>query len=349
MIETQRNYDVALSFAGEDRDCAAALADVLIQRGVNVFYDEYEKATLWGKDLYVYLSDLYQNQAHFCVMFLSKYYSEKLWTNHEREAAQARSFQENGEYILPIRLDDTKIPGILPTVGYLYWKNESLESIADAIVQKVQRFNRREILGSQLPKARLNHPIDWKALQPYHFESFDGVIRDFWQPNKDDIWSSTIEDGTYVLKNSTDSKAVRYKHFNINNKNMSGAGVSIDIETKMDTGEPLGGAGIIYRFNRETKNYYAFILNGGRYTFHKRKDGVYEPLFSGRITPRIENGYNNLAMVGEGDVFGIYVNNLFLRTIQDSTFSTGDIGIIAMGKGSFYFDNLAVFDAQYPE
>jgi hypothetical protein len=137
MVETERNYDVALSFAGEDRACAAALADALIKRGVNVFYDGHEKATLWGKNLYVYLSDLYQNQAHFCVMFLSKYYSEKLWTNHEREAAQTRSFKENSEYILPIRLDDTKIPGALPTVGYLDWKAKTLDSISDEILQKV--------------------------------------------------------------------------------------------------------------------------------------------------------------------------------------------------------------------
>lgn len=130
---------------------------------------------------------------------------------------------------------------------------------------------------------------------------------------------------------------------------MSGAGISIDIDTKMDTDEPLGGAGIIYRFNRETKNYYAFIINGDRYTFHKRKGGVYEPLFSGRIASSIENGYNNLAMVGKDDIFGLYVNNVFLRTIQDSTFSAGDIGIIAMGKGTFCFDNLAVYDTEYPE
>src|SRR6266566_5558925 len=77
--------------------------------------DKYEKATLWGKNLYTYLSDVYQNKARYCVMFLSRNYAAKLWTNHEREAAQARAFRENEEYILPIRLDDTDIPGILST------------------------------------------------------------------------------------------------------------------------------------------------------------------------------------------------------------------------------------------
>ncbi len=48
-------YDVALSFAGEDRSYADALAEALRQRGLSVFYDTYEKYTLWGKNLYTYL------------------------------------------------------------------------------------------------------------------------------------------------------------------------------------------------------------------------------------------------------------------------------------------------------
>ncbi len=54
-------------------------------------------------------------------MFLSRNYAAKLWTNHEREAAQARAFRENEEYILPIRLDDTEIPGILQTTVVPPW------------------------------------------------------------------------------------------------------------------------------------------------------------------------------------------------------------------------------------
>lgn len=132
-----KHYDVALSFAGEDRTYAEALAGTLVCRGVSVFYDNYEKATLWGKDLYTYLSDLYQNKACYCVMFLSQNYAAKLWTNHERKAAQARAFGEHEEYILPVRLDDTTIPGILPTIGYLSWPPETPETIADAIMAKL--------------------------------------------------------------------------------------------------------------------------------------------------------------------------------------------------------------------
>ncbi len=98
---SDKNYefDVALSFAGEDRDFVSQLANALRRRGVKVFYDRYEKHTLWGKNLYTHLSEVYQSKARYCVMFLSQYYAMKLWTNHEREAAQARAFLEHEEYI----------------------------------------------------------------------------------------------------------------------------------------------------------------------------------------------------------------------------------------------------------
>ena len=133
-------YDVALSYAGEDRDYADALAETLRHRGLNVFYDKYEKSTLWGKNLYTYLSDVYQNRARYCVMFLSQHYASKLWTNHEREAAQARAFSENEEYILPVRLDATQIPAISPTVAYLSWPPETADSIADMIIEKLGKL-----------------------------------------------------------------------------------------------------------------------------------------------------------------------------------------------------------------
>jgi hypothetical protein len=51
-------YDVALSFAGEDRQIAARLAKLLKGRDISVFYDKYEQANLWGKDLYEHLADV---------------------------------------------------------------------------------------------------------------------------------------------------------------------------------------------------------------------------------------------------------------------------------------------------
>ena len=132
-----QEYDVALSFAGEDRKHAKELADLLKTNGYSCFYDENELANLWGKNLYDYLSSVYKDRARYCVMFLSKHYERKLWTNHERQLAQARAFKENREYILPVRLDDTEIPGIPPTIGYLDLREISIEKVYEALDKKL--------------------------------------------------------------------------------------------------------------------------------------------------------------------------------------------------------------------
>jgi hypothetical protein len=100
-----KKYHVALSFAGEDRKYVDEVAKRLQKDGVKVFYDKFEETKLWGKDLYSYFSDIYQNQAFFTIMFISEAYKEKLWSNHERKSAQSRAFSENREYILPAFFD----------------------------------------------------------------------------------------------------------------------------------------------------------------------------------------------------------------------------------------------------
>jgi len=136
--ETAADYDVALSFAGEDRVYVEEVARALTGAGVKVFYDKLEVADLWGKNLYTHLSDVYRKRARFTVMFISRSYAAKRWTNHEREAAQARAFADSREYILPARFDETEIPGMLPTTGYISANERTPSDLADLILAKLE-------------------------------------------------------------------------------------------------------------------------------------------------------------------------------------------------------------------
>lgn len=136
-MSTDRQYEVALSFAGEDRAYVEMVADQLQSRGVTVFYDRYNEADLWGKDLYTHLVDVYMKRAKFTLMFISVHYRDKLWTNHERRAAQARAIQQAGEYILPARFDDTEIPGLLPTTGFIDLRRRAPVDVALLVCEKL--------------------------------------------------------------------------------------------------------------------------------------------------------------------------------------------------------------------
>jgi hypothetical protein len=134
----EEKYDIAISFAGENRDNAEQLANKLDKKQVKVFYDSFEQANLWGKNLYDYLSSVYSEKSKFCIMLLSKHYESKLWTNLERKSAQARAFRENREYILPIRIDDTKITGLQETVGYVDFNSHTIDEIVEMIMKKIK-------------------------------------------------------------------------------------------------------------------------------------------------------------------------------------------------------------------
>ncbi len=134
-------FDIALSFAGEDRPYVDDVAEALKLRGIRCFYDLHQEVNLWGKDLYQYLDDLYKNKARYCVVFLSENYSKKLWTNHELRSAQERAFAENQEYILPARFDDSSIPGIRATIGYIDLNGRNAKEFAELIIKKLEENN----------------------------------------------------------------------------------------------------------------------------------------------------------------------------------------------------------------
>jgi hypothetical protein len=130
-------YDVALSFAGEDRDIAREIADRIIALQYQVFFDEYEKAQMWGADLTSELGRIYGEEARFCLILISKHYAEKPWTNHERQFALARALEDRRPYILPLRIDDTRLPGLPPTWGYLDLRNTDIVEVCKLLVDKL--------------------------------------------------------------------------------------------------------------------------------------------------------------------------------------------------------------------
>lgn len=134
-----RSYDVVFSFAGENRRFVERVAAGLRRRGIRVFYDGFEEAALWGRDLAEYLDVIYQRAGTYCVLFISAEYRKKMWTKHERRAAYARALQQDSEYLLPARFDDTELPGLRPTVAYVSLAEKAPAELARLILHKLGR------------------------------------------------------------------------------------------------------------------------------------------------------------------------------------------------------------------
>jgi hypothetical protein len=133
-----REIDVALTYASEQESYVNGVNLALLQRGVRTFYAPFEQAKLWGEDLIPYLQRVYEEWATLCVMFISKAYVDKAWPSHERRSALAKQLVSQAVYILPVRFDDTLVPGLPTTLHYVLAKDYEPAALAELIDGKLQ-------------------------------------------------------------------------------------------------------------------------------------------------------------------------------------------------------------------
>ena len=62
-----------------------------------IFLTKIELPIFGERYLTFALDNIYHREAHYCVIFVSKYYKEKIWTNHQLKSALARAIQERDE------------------------------------------------------------------------------------------------------------------------------------------------------------------------------------------------------------------------------------------------------------
>lgn len=151
----QFQYDVAISFSGADRENARALASALTEASVTVFFDEYEEADFLGKDLFDHLTTVYSKRARYSLMLISRSYAERAWPTLERRSMQERALMNRGkEYVIPVRIDETPITGLLSTIGYVSIKKGSA-AIADLVRRKLWIVDSKKpklVIGSSWPE-----------------------------------------------------------------------------------------------------------------------------------------------------------------------------------------------------
>ena len=131
-------YDVALSFAGEDRTIVEEIAEELRKNDISVFYDHFQKANLWGKKLSQHFKETYGENTRFVIVFISEHYSLKDWTDFEFSIAREEAKTRKSEFILPIRIDNTNIVGLHNDVGHLDLNTEDVGSIVETIIEKLK-------------------------------------------------------------------------------------------------------------------------------------------------------------------------------------------------------------------
>lgn len=152
-------FDVALSFASEQRWYVDVVARCLQDAGVRAFYDAFESSRVWGRDGIELFTELY-SQAFRVVMFVSREYVDKAWPSVERRAALSRLLNDpNANHILPVRFDEAEVPGLPAQRIYQSASSTSPTELANLLLKHLVHVGRcspsvLEVAGMAESRAR---------------------------------------------------------------------------------------------------------------------------------------------------------------------------------------------------
>lgn len=133
-------YDLAVSFAGEQRDYVEQTVRACQDLGHKVFYDKDKTNDWWGGNFIREQRIIYSSQTRFFVPFLSANYLSKPVPLDEFSSAMMTAVKQGDGYILPVLMDDAPIPPDLlhPHIQYLRASEYTPEQLARQLQQKVQ-------------------------------------------------------------------------------------------------------------------------------------------------------------------------------------------------------------------
>jgi tetratricopeptide (TPR) repeat protein len=146
------DFEVGLSFAGEQRELVAVVADRLAAAlgRDHVFYDCYHEEQLARPDLDVYLQKIYLEHTKLIVVFLCKDYERKEWPGLEWRLVRDLIKRKSADRIMLIRTDEAPVSGLLGIDGYLDAGNLGPDLIAERILKRL-----RTLPTSPRPQPRL--------------------------------------------------------------------------------------------------------------------------------------------------------------------------------------------------
>jgi hypothetical protein len=133
----KNKYDFALSFAGENRDLALEINNLLLEQEISIFYDKNEQYRILTKNVEDYLAPIYRSEASFVIVLLSQHYPKKIWTKFESDNFKQR-FGDNT--IIPIWYKDN-MPGLFDESykigGLVFDQENSVKDQAITIVATI--------------------------------------------------------------------------------------------------------------------------------------------------------------------------------------------------------------------
>jgi len=166
-----------------------------------------------------------------------------------------------------------------------------------------------------------------------------------WEVGDYETGDVGYKDGVYFVTSSVNGKTM----WGVANRSFDDLIVEVDA-TQISAGpESNNDYGVICREQGDGNGYYILISGDGYYAIAKAEEGNFEWLVDWTESGAIRKGNttNHIRVVCDGSTLALFVNRQRLVTANDSTFTTGDIGLTATTyedePTEIHFDNLAVY------
>lgn len=168
----------------------------------------------------------------------------------------------------------------------------------------------------------------WAGCPLGYYESFDDGFADGWFVDSFNVWA--VSNGVYDMTGLQPSPArLRWSYYN-----QVFDDFAFDVSVKQTQGIQTNAAGIIFRSSVTISSRYEFLISvTGAYMINKHVGGVFTPLVPWTASNRIFKGYdqwNRLRVVCTGSSIQCYINGGLVRTLSDSSLSSGRTGVVAV-------------------
>jgi len=163
----KKKYDVAISFAEEDRNIAAALECGLELLKIKAYYYPEKSSETIGYNLNDVLPRLYKDEAHYAVIILSEHYPKKKFCQVELKAISERMKSQQDRYLVIVKTDETLPEDIELSndLVYVMWEHNP-KKLAESLAS---------MLGKRLPDKERKATESYQAKNIITKSNFHGT------------------------------------------------------------------------------------------------------------------------------------------------------------------------------
>ncbi len=155
MSEQTFSYDVFISHSAKDKDAARDLAERLTADSLRVWFDEWE---IKPGDMIGLKIQKGLEQSRTLLLIMSANASESEWVTFESQTILFNDPTNQQRRLIPLRLDDSELTGMLKQFVYVDWRqrsNEQYEKMLAACIQPAHKLKHTEERKVQSPELKI--------------------------------------------------------------------------------------------------------------------------------------------------------------------------------------------------